>query len=217
MIPKLIHQIWIGTRRLSDEHAGFMQQWKSMHSDYEYVLWDNARVISENIIPSDKQKYFEPHEPRWPVAMQADMLRYEILRKYGGVYADVDCEPLKRIDPFLDCQCFLGQEFEEQVAIGIFGAVPQSQLFIEVCNSVVDNLNAFIERETIWALEGAVDRATGPGFFTRICQPYRQVEGYRFMSTKYFYPYWFKEDRPVNSKEAFPEAYSVHHWAKNWV
>ena len=76
MIPKIIHQIWIGDQ--SKRPTEMMQTWQDMNPDWEYMLWtdDNLPEIS-NRIQFDAMK---------ELAGKADILRYELLHNYGGVF-----------------------------------------------------------------------------------------------------------------------------------
>lgn len=214
MIPRTLHQIWIGTRSISDEHAGFIQRWKDMYPDYDHIFWDNDRVESEGIVPPEKHIYF--YSDQYPTAFKADLLRYEIIRKHGGIYIDVDTEPLRRMeDSVLDNEFFGGIQNNNEVAIGIFGGVPESKLMVDVCEDVVTNIKFHLKNEMPIKF---VDQYTGPVYFTMMCVPYRTNPSYTFFPPSAFYPYWFNEKHRRNEdfKKTCPSAYSVHHWTKGW-
>ena len=215
MIPKIIHQIWIGNNLISEEHNGFIQKWKEMYSDYAYILWDNERVDKENIIPYEKHKYF--YSDKYPIVLKADLLRYKIIKKYGGIYVDVDTEPLRKMDEsILNYRFFGGIQSNNQVAIGIFGADVECPLIVNTCENVINNIELKLESNCSvnW-----IDQLTGPEYFDRICNPYRSSPDYKFLSPKFFYPYWFTEThrRYEDFKTTCPDAYSVHHWSKKWL
>ena len=44
MIPKTIHQIWIGPL---DPPTSLMNSWKIKHPDYKYILWDEDKIKRE--------------------------------------------------------------------------------------------------------------------------------------------------------------------------
>lgn len=215
MIPKVINQIWIGPRKLSDEHAGYIQKWKEMYPDFEHIFWDDIRVEETEIIPPDKRLYY--YSEGYPIAFKADLLRYEIIKKYGGMYVDVDTEPLRKMeDAFFDFVFFGGVQPGNLVAIGLFAAVKQCPLIVDVCREVTQNIDTHLGRVDFGE---QLDKITGPTFFTSICERYFQNPDYFFVPPKYFYPYpyWDLESRAKDPHEAYPEAYSVHHWSKNWV
>ena len=95
-IPKIIHQIWSGIdgplpnyfKRLGDT-------WKRDYPDWEYILWDNARIndFIEANFPQYKDIYY-----RFPYNVQRwDAIRYMILYKMGGMYVDFDYESIESI------------------------------------------------------------------------------------------------------------------------
>lgn len=87
-IPKIIHQIWIGPKEMSSLSLFYQKEWKRMHPDWEYKLWRDEDVKNFDFetkhLYDDSQSYLE----------RSDILRYEILKKYGGVYADMDVKPI---------------------------------------------------------------------------------------------------------------------------
>jgi len=214
MIPKTIHQIWIGNNPISEEHKGFIQKWKEMYGDYTYVFWDNKRVDEENIIPQRKHKYFYSNE--YPIVLKADILRYEIVRQRGGIYIDIDAEPLRKMDDcMLDCHFLGGRQSNNQVAIGIFGAEVGCSLLNEVSETIGDNIEKKLS-ERVPLTE--IYLFTGPTFFDKVCEKYVGKDGYVFYPPKFFYPYWYEEmnRRNENFRVTCPDAYSVHHWAHSW-
>lgn len=92
-IPRHIHQIWIGARqppciwldtwRLDFMHA-FEKPQTTADAPWKYKLWDNDAVRNMHML---NRKLFDAEgAPQ----CQADILRLEILYKYGGVYVDAD-------------------------------------------------------------------------------------------------------------------------------
>ena len=45
---KLIHQIWLGDKKLSKTCIPWMKSWKKFNPDWEYKLWE--RIILGNLI-----------------------------------------------------------------------------------------------------------------------------------------------------------------------
>src|SRR5665647_30559 len=122
-IPKIIHQIWIGTS-VPPEFERFQASCKRYHPDWEYRLW------TQNDIPSLHMRNENlVHKSRNPGEI-SDLMRYEILYRYGGVYLDFDCECLQPLDALHYLYDFyIGiQPLDSEVVqlgIGIIGSVPQ--------------------------------------------------------------------------------------------
>lgn len=92
MIPKIIHQIWIGEEPPYHIKEA-MQSVKDLHPNYEYILHGNECIEKYNL-----QEYFNivPH------AFIADTIRLNELQKTGGWYIDADCIALQSIDNLSD-------------------------------------------------------------------------------------------------------------------
>jgi len=95
VIPKIIHQVWIGPHKPPLEH---MMTWREKNPDFEYILWDEAKL--QELFPNGLicQNQYE----QMPIyAGKSDVLRYEILYHFGGFYADADCICFRKFEDFL--------------------------------------------------------------------------------------------------------------------
>ena len=72
-----------------------VRTWKMNHPDWNVTFWDDKLVhqIYPHLIPVLSQLTQE--------AWSSDVLRYYILRDYGGIYLDSDIRPLHKLDPLL--------------------------------------------------------------------------------------------------------------------
>jgi hypothetical protein len=71
-----------------------------MYPDYEIIIYDNDDIY--NIIEKMYPEYLEKIKQITIGAVLADVFRYLILYLEGGIYSDMDCEPIKRIDDLLN-------------------------------------------------------------------------------------------------------------------
>lgn len=214
MIPKLIHHIWIGDNKISPTYLEFIEKWKGMYSDYSFLYWNNEMVKDSGIITEDIEKYFNSNIN---IALKADLLRFKILEKFGGLYIDVDTEPLRRMpDTILSYDFFSGYQPNNEIAIGIMGSSLNNILVERYIKSVLSNISSYTD--SYGSVSNDIWKISGPEYFTSFLQPYIDNINYKFFESKYFYPYsWMEmhrryEDFSITS----PESYSVHHWAKNW-
>jgi len=90
VIPKIIHQLWIGPK---PRPSKFMATWKDKHPDYEYIMWNEEELSKRDLRLECISKINEIEE----INGKADIIRWEILYHYGGLFIDADsiC-----IDPF---------------------------------------------------------------------------------------------------------------------
>ena len=80
-----------------------MASWRDHHPGWEYRLWDGTEQVWENQSKIATLPEF---------CARADVIRYEILLKYGGVYVDADSVCLRPIDELLQEPAFVGAENE---------------------------------------------------------------------------------------------------------
>src|SRR5262245_986401 len=106
MIPRRIHQIWIGPAPAP--HA-WLSSWREMNPDVAYRLWDQ-RAIEAFALEHDRlyRRYLDADL----FDGAADVARVEILHRFGGVYADADSIALRPLvgAPFLQSGFFAALE-----------------------------------------------------------------------------------------------------------
>ena len=193
MIPALIHRIWLGPNPLPEEFEAYGDSWRRHHPDWTMQLWTD-RDLAGLQLP-------EVFERGRNLTERADILRYEILRRFGGVYVDTDFECRRPLDGLIDgLRAFAAYQMPGSVCNAIIGAAPGHPA-----------LEAALTR--LPARVGAVPfpDSTGPTFFTELVADFPQVT--LFEPAK-FYPYLWTE--LYRRDEEFPEAYAVHHWSESW-
>lgn len=77
-----------------------IKKYKQLYNDYEIIIYDNNDIY--NIIQKHYPEHLEQVKRIKIGAILADIFRYLILYLEGGVYSDMDCEPIKKIDNLLD-------------------------------------------------------------------------------------------------------------------
>lgn len=116
-IPKIIHQIWSGIEDpLPEQFRVLGDTWKEFHPDWKYELWNHEKMNTfiSDYYPQywDTYQNFKYNIQRW------DAIRYLILDKIGGIYADFDTECLKSINSFLkDKECCFSVEPQEHATV----------------------------------------------------------------------------------------------------
>ncbi len=98
-VPKIIHQIWLGSplpRSLQNNH----QTWRRYHPDWKFKIWTDSDIAGENFSCRDLV------EKTTCYGQKSDMLRAEIVYRYGGVYVDLDYECYRPLDPLIQGERF---------------------------------------------------------------------------------------------------------------
>ena len=106
-IPRKIHQVWSGIEGPYPQiFENYKNTWLRDYPSWEYILWDQQKM--NDFIIKFYPQYWEKYND-FPYNIQRwDIIRYLILYKYGGMYADLDYESLRPLDSILSDQtcCF---------------------------------------------------------------------------------------------------------------
>lgn len=215
MIPKILHFIWVGNKQLPEYSLNYINMFESMYDDYEVKLWTDVDVNQNDLIPDFLYDYYFNNE--FHPAFKADILRYLILNKYGGLYFDTDFEPLRKLPNYFLSFDFLGGiQPNGEVAIGFIASCKNNFLINEIIQKIPFSIK--YAKQNNYYENGQIHKITGPEFFDNIAKKYKSKDDYFFFTKEYFYPYWFTETERYheNFKETSLLAYAVHHWKKSW-
>ena len=106
LIPKIIHHIWLGKKNVPPYFEKFKKSWQKCNPDYKFFFWDDEKCKNLNLI---NRELFDSIENK---GCKSDILRYEILYQYGGIYIDTDFECIRPIpteflkQSFVACMAF---------------------------------------------------------------------------------------------------------------
>lgn len=202
-IPKLIHHIWVGNNVMPDAYKTCIVSWKKMHPVWKFILWDNASLTSENFI------YLEKIKACKIPAQAADLMRYEILLKHGGIYLDCDILCLNPIDSLLGTSkgilvCNEDQHFNKYCTQAFIAC----SLNHPVLSKCVNNIPNIRINTT------AVNMESGPFYFRR----HFKDEEVELLPTNYFYPERVRKLQTANLDEYLKhkDSFGVHLWGGSW-
>lgn len=208
MIPRVIHRVWIGGEE-PEWTREFAEGWKL--PGWQLRQWDDENV--EELFPLRNQMFYDNadlYAPDHVGQLRTDVLRYEILERFGGVYVDADLECVKPPDKLLDgADCFAVWEVDGiWVNNAFMGSVP-THPFIE---SLVTKLPFSVKAN----VGTKPNKMTGPKFITNALSAYRgdQVVVYPQITA---YPYAWNEVEGASRKavapfRTYPEVFAIHHW-----
>lgn len=223
-IPRIVHQIWLGSK-VPEKYRSWMESWMNMQG-WEYWLWTDEEVMQFQM---SNQDLFDRSEN---FGEKADILRLEILYKYGGLYIDTDFECVRpelfdELHRFFDF--YIGFEALEHGSVGkfnmfkicnaIIGAAPGHPIIGDLITNMRANFLAYRHHT------GPLG-TTGPNYVTRIICEYveNKVDTLRnmFFPTTVFYPFSAIEIvrhniDPSYNLPIFPETLGIHYWNLSWV
>lgn len=135
---KIIHHIWIGDREMPEREKQYVRRIKELNPSFNQMLWydDNLPDMPSGI----KKKYDFFREAKvWVVC--ADILRQYLVYEYGGIYADVDYEPLQSLDA-LDLEkyegfLYHGGDEDLNISNGMFGFRAKHPLSAYIIDKII--------------------------------------------------------------------------------
>ena len=202
VIPRIIHQIWLGPL---NPPLDALSTWKINHPDWEYHLW-----TEKNLPALVNQKAFDDSDS-YP--QKADILRYELLQQFGGVYIDADVFCVRPIDSLFAqlskksselVAAYEGREDDEAL---IANTVMMSGLNNPFIGELVANIDV--------SQKGKAWEITGPQYLTDSIRKYNP--SISLLPSKTFFPVHHKdkEHRVVSLSECKedPEIFGIHMWS----
>lgn len=194
-IPRTVHRIWLGEESMPAEHERFGETFVQYHPRWEMRLWTDEDLSALDITESERGRARTHSE-------LSNLMRYEVLRRFGGVYVDTDVECKRPLTPLLrGIDAFAALELPGRVGNAVLGSVPDHPAFTRAARQA---------RRTLGLGEHSV-QANGPYFLSLILE---QEANVAILGAELFYPY--RWDEPERRDDTFPDAYAVHHWKKSW-
>ena len=201
IIPKIIHQVWIGPKKRPEK---LMNTWKEKHPDFQYILWTEENLKDMKFECIDKINQIEE------INGKCDIIRWEILYKYGGVFMDADSFCIEKLDDSLmKREEFFSYESEKYIP----GLISTSAMGFYKCHplvrSIIDDIKtakiSFSEtRKMAW-------ETVGPGIITRHFSKFKK--SIEILPSYYFVPSWKKE--PIVYK-GHGKIYSKQEWGSTF-
>ena len=224
-IPRLIHQTW-KTRDVPPEFQALQRSWTERNPGFTYRFWTDDDI--EHFMAEEHPALLPVFRGYAAPIARIDLARYLILRRFGGVYADLDFECLRPIDGLLEGRSFIvGMEPEEH---GRLAKAAERGLPRILCPSFLASVpgHPFWDHLLSRLVEARHCRdvldATGPFLLTRAHAAY-EGEGRAAVTVlppELLYPVT-KDDcwsgrlfDPVFWERATRDAYAVHYWEGTW-
>ncbi len=222
-IPPIVHQIWLGSPT-PVKYKEWMSTWMDWHG-WAYRLWTDEDLKDIKLY---NQELFDRAKN---YGEKSDILRFEILLKYGGIYVDVDFECINPqfFNELHHCyDLYIGFEPLEhglldgygmfKLCNALMGAAPGHPILQELILNLKDNYAA---HEHEWPVE-----KTGPAYVSRTIFDYElnnPRHGFRNMYLPPTFFYAFSEPevrRLLNNNDialyAPPETAAIHYWGHSW-
>jgi len=222
-IPKIIHQIWLGGK-LPEKYRALQASWIKYHPDWKYKLWTEKEIEKLHVYNRDILNETIGYSGK------ANILRYEILYQFGGLYVDTDFECIKSFN-------ILHENYEFYCGAGPF------LKHINLCNALIASIPGHpileyavknMKNEVMywkklsqsnyipkWAMQTA---STGIFYFTKSFFSIVKnnidstiYDNILILPATYFYPTSFteaniKREQLDKRLENCPESFGIHYW-----
>jgi mannosyltransferase OCH1-like enzyme len=197
-IPKLIHQIWVGPNPIPSKSIKFIETIRSLHPEFEYRLWQDKDITPEIFVN------YEYIVKATSYAQKADIMRYEILYRQGGIYFDIDFEVFKNIAPLLTNDLVVCNEDEntDKYITNAFICASKDNPELRKCVERIKEIDLTSNR---------ISHMSGPWFFRKCITLTDRVT---ILPTSYIYPTHYTN--PKATFQITETTYACHHWDKNW-
>ena len=140
LIPKKIHSIWLGNSPLPKNKQYYLETWRKFHPDWEVKLWTDQDLLKENFPNTDLYLLAESYQEK------SDIMRYEIVRRYGGLYIDSDIECFSNFDEMHHKYKFYGymetpvvNKMVVNILNGMFAAAPNHPIINQTLDKIRKN------------------------------------------------------------------------------
>ncbi len=164
MIPKLIHQTW-KTNDIPRKWHRFANTVQALNPDWKYKVWSDAD--NDEFVKTEYPEFYDIFTGFSRGIMRADVIRYLLMYKIGGVYLDLDYEMIKPFD-FGDCEIVLplsrSKKYgdpKDELGNCFFASAPGHKFWSDVIDDLKNDPPAVTDYTQIV-------EATGPSLLTRI-------------------------------------------------
>jgi len=221
---KIIHQVWFGiipnkkkAEKTYKSLKPYRDSWITKNPDWFYMSW--------NLEKCDKLlKTYYPHHldmyKKYPYHIQrCDVIRYFILHRYGGLYADMDyfCnKPWKEVMERYSNDIYLVEtpnntglddiHISNSLMYSKKGHIFWNTLFIELENKKIQPY--YYTRHIV------IMFTTGPGILNRMFNMHKIRYKLNYYPYNLFHPYGLKNDIKLLSEQ--PDVYAVHLGKGSW-
>jgi FkbM family methyltransferase len=192
-MEKIIH--FTVPEKMTPTQAQTIERARALHQTWEVKVWQDPIRRDGYLL----ERYWTKVNSG---AQLSDLLRIDILYKWGGVYVDADLRLLKSLDGLAD-------KFDFFVAtadgMGLEGALIGARKAHPAIKTLIEEL---LSNEPDWSL--SPDRTTGPEFLARTLKWNRDIT---VLPRETFYSYnWFE----THSRRTHRHSYGEHLWVCSW-
>ena len=208
IIPKRVHLIWVGPKTPPPIFNECLESIKKHLPTWECKVWRDEDVENLNL---SNQKFYDEEKN---YGAKSDILRYELLYNFGGLYLDIDMVVQKPLDILHHTyEFYVGlhpSSLPDIIGNAVIASVPGHPILKKCIESIKFHRN-----------QESILHRTGPIFFQQIF--FDLVIQNKFprviaFPASYFFPLDPYKDFGKKKKEFVKtETFTVHYWANSWL
>lgn len=232
-IPKVIHFIWLGPKNFPEASKKNLRSWMEHHPDWKFLFWTD--IDRECPIPGMEKKLTQEF-PLYHLSQQyvdssnfgekSDLLRFEILYEFGGMYVDHDAFCFHSFEGLhSNFDFYVGLErphlldgFSSCIypCIGILGSVPHHPIYERTIQIVlseweklkyqqIKNAGSLIIQRTFKSFSRATRSLIGNTSYKDIALP-----------ASFFFAWDMFDDKRIQKLLKNQKVFLRHDWANSW-
>lgn len=192
-IPKILHFIWLGSKEIPNKDT-CLSTWRQFHPDWDIQIWTDDTLAAHEDLQFLNRDPLEYACKNRLYGMASDILRLELLWKYGGLYIDVDYVCIGNVDSFhdsFDFYCGASCTHNIEINNGLLASKPRHVLLLKMMKDIhswwqgrqapFSQISAFLADTSSLDLATQVSHDetiahTGPGLLTRTVGHYLESE-----------------------------------------
>lgn len=221
---KIIHQVWFGlipnkraAKKTYEKMKLYRDSWKIKNPNWRHIEWNNDMCyqLVKNIFP----EHIEMYKKYTYEIQRCDFVRYLILFRYGGVYADMDYYCNRPFDEALEKYTNDIYFVQSPNSIGTYtDHISNSLMYSKAGHPFWKKV--FIELEVhkdppyFYSKHLAVMFTTGPAILNRIYSKYKYRYRVKSLPHKLFHPFGLGDD--IMSLNKNPDVYAIHIGKGSW-
>ena len=160
-IPKIIWQT-MNTNHLPIFMKSYTDTWINLNPEYEYRFFDDNDII--DFLQTDFPVYLEGYKRLKFGASKADLWRYLIIYKYGGVYADIDSKCINPLCHWVDPNASFVTQLgvNKDICQWLILSIPGNPIFLRAAERTLQNQKKNNRKISYYGFESKGHRLTFP-------------------------------------------------------
>lgn len=207
MIPKVIHYCWFGRNEKPQVVLECISTWRKFFPGWKIIEWNEDNYDLSGI------QYIEDAYKLKKWAFVSDLVRLDVLYKYGGIYLDIDVDFIKPLpDVFLSYKGFMGFEYTKTIAPGLIFGVEKNNSFVKMILDSYDGERFYYNKNGIYkTINTRITEALCKQGLIRN-NKYQVVGDFHIFPSEYFCGY----NTDIREPEITENTICWHHYLGSW-